>query len=756
MNVYKTGMCLLMMTLIRVSIWGGTLSNLGFENGDFYQWTAQGDTSVVTHLGTIPPQDGSYMALITTGGTALSGYTSYIETEYFYLPKDAKYIYFSWKFLTNEYPTYTTKNTKYNDSFSVQLQVQNDPVKDLYSKDAIAKEKWKDSATIYNGETDWKNRKIKIAGKYRDSYVKIIFRVDDYGDSAVDTAVLLDDIFITGSGVTELDDVETPIINLGNGIYTGTQTVNVDCATSGADIYYTLDGSEPTEKSSKYKKNIEIEKTAVLKVKAFKKGYDPSLTSEASYTILLPDISDLNIWPEGGVYSNKQSVKITCSTPGVRIHYTLDGSVPDENSPKYKKSVSISKSSQLIARAFKDGYDPSPFAGEHYYFDLPEVAEVVPSKVAGVVAGEFELALTSATKGADIMYGITYSTDATVMPVPALKYKNPIAITGNARVVAYAYKKGMNNSEVIVLDYTMAGAKALTMNIPEENISGDKGTTYYYSFDVPAGIEHLWIKAGSASGKVDLHVNHGNKPLLNGKNDYEDKISLKNTKTGSKLLEVKNPESGTWFVRLTGSSDFDGAFVSYSRDMILSDYCDSSVQQSGSSTSILFENLSYFESFRDINGIEFGRFYAVPFKTVVTEGEFVQIQVELPHSEPFFGGSGEYTASLLVHSLDGAKGEISGSFGYNNITGAELKKKAGYHLKPWFNGSPNSYATFTMDISSAGGFWWWDDESTLEGVIIVYSPGMGTYYSNAKAMMKTADRSWQAFVTTWAIVTAIP
>ena len=53
--------------------------------------------------------------------------------------------------------------------------------------------------------------------------------------------------------------------------------VKLGCDTKGAKIYFTLDGSTPTEKSMLYKKPFKLDKTTILKYVAYKKGLQPSL-----------------------------------------------------------------------------------------------------------------------------------------------------------------------------------------------------------------------------------------------------------------------------------------------------------------------------------------------------------------------------------------------------------------------------------------------------------------------------------------------
>ena len=63
--------------------------------------------------------------------------------------------------------------------------------------------------------------------------------------------------------------------------------------------------------------------------------------------------------PDEGTYTGSQSVTISCSSPGVTIRYTTDGSDPTESSTQYTEPVTVDHSLTLKARAWKTGWFPS-------------------------------------------------------------------------------------------------------------------------------------------------------------------------------------------------------------------------------------------------------------------------------------------------------------------------------------------------------------------------------------------------------------
>lgn len=81
----------------------------------------------------------------------------------------------------------------------------------------------------------------------------------------------------------ERAQVIAPLISPANQFFNKSIEVKLISNTKEAEIYYTLDGSNPTESSQKYKGNLEINKSATLRAKAFKKNYNASDESSAIF-----------------------------------------------------------------------------------------------------------------------------------------------------------------------------------------------------------------------------------------------------------------------------------------------------------------------------------------------------------------------------------------------------------------------------------------------------------------------------------------
>jgi lysophospholipase L1-like esterase len=82
-------------------------------------------------------------------------------------------------------------------------------------------------------------------------------------------------------------------------------------------------------------------------------------TGAAEVAIHTP-IQNMQFMPERTVLVSGETVAITCPTPGVEIRYTLDGSNPKADSPRYSGPITVAKDTVIKARAFRPGVTTMP------------------------------------------------------------------------------------------------------------------------------------------------------------------------------------------------------------------------------------------------------------------------------------------------------------------------------------------------------------------------------------------------------------
>ena len=90
--------------------------------------------------------------------------------------------------------------------------------------------------------------------------------------------------------------VAVPTFSVAEGTYLGTQSVEINCATVGADIYYTLDGTDPSSASTPYSSAISITETKTLRAIATK-GSAESAIASATYTIVTTEHAGTEVDP---------------------------------------------------------------------------------------------------------------------------------------------------------------------------------------------------------------------------------------------------------------------------------------------------------------------------------------------------------------------------------------------------------------------------------------------------------------------------
>ena len=92
----------------------------------------------------------------------------------------------------------------------------------------------------------------------------------------------------TASGGEPVETAATPTFSPASCNFYPTTNVTITCATAGATIRYTLDGSDPTATSDAYSAPIAISATTTVKARAYKAEMNPSAVASATYTLTEP------------------------------------------------------------------------------------------------------------------------------------------------------------------------------------------------------------------------------------------------------------------------------------------------------------------------------------------------------------------------------------------------------------------------------------------------------------------------------------
>ncbi len=206
---------------------------------------------------------------------------------------------------------------------------------------------------------------------------------------------------VASAGYTiNLNAAATPTFSPAGATYSSGQQVTISDATSGANIYYTDDGTVPTANSKLYTGPYTLTKSVTLSAIAIASGYANSGVNSASYVVSTTPSTPV-ISPAGGTFTAITPVTITDATSGAAIYYTLDGSTPTSSSAHYSGAFNVGASETVSAIAISPG-GSSAVATAMFTVNIPPAASPTFNPAAGTFTSAQQVMLSDATTGATI------------------------------------------------------------------------------------------------------------------------------------------------------------------------------------------------------------------------------------------------------------------------------------------------------------------------------------------------------------------
>jgi hypothetical protein len=257
-----------------------------------------------------------------------------------------------------------------------------------------------------------------------------------------------------------------PVFNPLPGIYTSAQNVSLSSATTGATIYYTVDGSTPTHSSAVYSAPIVVN-GASLTIRAFAStaGYQDSPIVVGTYQIqaatspaATPTFSPVS----GTSFSSTLSVSIADTTPSAAIHYTTDGSTPTTASQLYSVPFPMSATTTVHAIATASGYTQSALGTASYTYSPSQSITQAPafSPAGGSFTTALQVTISDATAGAVIYY----TTNGTPPTTSSAVYSSAITVSASEALEALAVAPGYAQSAVASAAYVIQSGGTSTIN----------------------------------------------------------------------------------------------------------------------------------------------------------------------------------------------------------------------------------------------------------------------------------------------------
>lgn len=143
--------------------------------------------------------------------------------------------------------------------------------------------------------------------------------------------------------------------------------LRLSSSVSDARIYYTLDGSIPTEESLLFtaENPIVLDRDMTVTAIVYADGYLPSDATGCAYTVMVP-AAPVSFDPESGSVDAGTLLTLSTATQGAEIRYTLDGTEPDRNSEVYSMPIEINDAMTVSAIAYAENFLPSEVTVSSY------------------------------------------------------------------------------------------------------------------------------------------------------------------------------------------------------------------------------------------------------------------------------------------------------------------------------------------------------------------------------------------------------
>lgn len=244
---------------------------------------------------------------------------------------------------------------------------------------------------------------------------------------------------------------EDPVITPESGTtFDSSLTVSMSCASEGATIHYTTDGTEPTMDSPVYKR-FRVNGKTMVKARAFYENGKGSEIVTAEYA--LGRCADPEIVSAGGetFQHSDNLVTIRAAREGSAgysedqmLRYTTDGSEPTAESPVYEGPFAISESTVVKAKVFSGSFFDSAVVTANLVREWVAVDTPVIEAVDSFSGSKAKVKITCGTPDAVVRYTLNGNDPNS----HSAKYTGPFVVSEGCTVKAYAVLADYRNSAV--------------------------------------------------------------------------------------------------------------------------------------------------------------------------------------------------------------------------------------------------------------------------------------------------------------------
>lgn len=210
--------------------------------------------------------------------------------------------------------------------------------------------------------------------------------------------------------------------------------------------------------------------------------------------------------PPGGAIASGQLVTLTAA-PGTTVHYTMDGSVPDQSSLLYSGPVVVSQSMVLRARAYQAGWTESVPSHDSYVIDTTG-----PTIVATIAPGPN----TAGWNNTPVTVSFECVDASTVTSCPG-----PVAVTqeGAGQLVSVSAVDALGHQSTLTVTINIDSvAPVVTLSSPTADLSTTDTTLLLTGTVTDAGSGVARAQCGAENASLSGATASCSVPLAPGQN----------------------------------------------------------------------------------------------------------------------------------------------------------------------------------------------------------------------------------------------
>lgn len=254
--------------------------------------------------------------------------------------------------------------------------------------------------------------------------------------------------------VTMTPEAVRPTIRPDGGGHRDLVSVELSTPTTGATIYYTTDGREPTLQSPRYTRAFTLTTNATVKARAVASNHKDSPTASATfYVSSVPVVAAPVLVPAGGMHKDSVTISLTSPTPGAVIRYTINNADPTASAARYVGPFALTNSATVKARAFaNDQKDSAITSAEFVVTATPVAGQPVFKPDGGTHRDSVTVELSTTTPGANIYY----TTDGREPTAQSLRYARALILTNSTTIKARAVANDFKDSPTASATFNVA------------------------------------------------------------------------------------------------------------------------------------------------------------------------------------------------------------------------------------------------------------------------------------------------------------